>query len=64
MSTFKSDLRATLQQLPHPRLAALKKARPDFAQSALWWDSFDETAEYEQHGLEDDVPSGNHLNEN
>ena len=47
MSTLKSDLRATLQQLPRPRLAALKKARPEFGQSALWWDSFDETAEFE-----------------
>ena len=40
---MKSDLRATLKQMPRPRLNDLMPLKkPAKGQSMLWWDSFDE----------------------
>ena len=44
---MRSDLRATIRQIPKPKLGSMG-ARKANADAMLWWDSFDEGAQFHE----------------
>ena len=45
-TTLRSDLRATLDQIKLPKAPRLLPKKEDKGPNMLWWDSFDEGAEF------------------